>query len=72
MLLLPSGRRDDWWLECGVTGVASVLNGPADVDDSAEASPPSVSATMGMKSVPEERQAERLETSFLCTPTWRA
>ncbi len=36
------------------------------------ANPPSVSATRGTKSVTEERQAERLAASFLCTPTWRA
>ena len=36
------------------------------------ARPPSVSATKGTKSVPEERQAERLEASLRWTPTCRA
>ena len=36
------------------------------------ASPPKVSATSGMKSVPEEGQAERLEVSLRFTPTCRA
>ena len=36
------------------------------------ASPPRASATRGTKSKPEERQAERLEESFLWTPTCRA
>ncbi len=30
------------------------------------------SATRVTKSIPEERHAERLAASFLCTPTWRA
>ena len=33
------------------------------------ASPPSVSATMGMHSTPASRQAGRLEVSLRCTPT---
>ena len=36
------------------------------------ASPPRASATRGTKSKPEEWQAERLEESFLWTPTCRA
>ena len=36
------------------------------------ASPPRVSATRGMNSVPVERQAERLEANLRWTPTWRA
>ena len=36
------------------------------------ASPPRVSATKGTKSIPEERQAERLEVSFRWTPSCKA
>ena len=69
-------RRPKRWREVvagsGEDDLSAMARMKVMVEMVSSARPPSVSATKGTKSVPEERQAERLEASLRWTPTCRA